>query len=117
MIASCVLQLVIEPLFLRLALLDRGLESCDLVHEALGGRLILLGLGVADLLGGGVAAGLRLLQFLNRCAALLVEAENSIQRRARIVEAAIGQPFDEGLLIFADPFDVEHGASFPALAI
>ena len=113
MTASCVLQRVIEPLFVRLARLDRGLEGCDLVHEALGSPLILLGLGVADLFGGGVAAGLRALQFLNRCAALLVEAENLIQRRARIVEAAIGQPFDEGLLIFADPFDVEHGATHP----
>ena len=50
MIASSVLQLVVEPLLVRLARLDRGLEGCDLVHEALGSPLILLGLGVADLL-------------------------------------------------------------------
>ena len=91
-------KLVVEPLLARLARLDRVLEACDLVHEALRRRLVLLRLGVADLLGGGVAARLRLLQFLNRRAAFLVEAEKAIQRRARVVEAAIGQPLDEGVL-------------------
>ncbi len=73
-----------------------SLKACDLIHEALRGRFVLLRLGVADLLGGGVAPGLRLLQFLNRCAAFFVEAQKAIQRRARVVEAAIGQPLEEG---------------------
>jgi hypothetical protein len=60
---------------------------------------------------------LRVLQFLNRCAAFFVEAQKAIQRRARVVEAAIGQAFEEGILIVADPFDVEHGSGFSASAI
>jgi len=102
-------QLIVEPLLVGLALLDGGFQRGDLIHEAFRGGFILAGLGLADLLGGGVAAGLSLLQFLNRAAALLVQAQNSSQGFARLREAAIGQPFDEGVLIVADPFDIEHG--------
>ena len=57
---------------------DRALEGSDLIHQPLGFRLVLARLGLADLFRGGVAAGLRLLQFLNRRAALLVQAQNLI---------------------------------------
>src|SRR4026209_1748930 len=70
-------QLVVEPLLLGLALLNRGLQRGDLVHQPLRRGFILARLSLADLLRGGVAAGLRLLQFLNRAAALLVQAQNS----------------------------------------
>ena len=63
----------------------------------------------ADLLGGGIPAGLCFLQFSNRRAALLVELQNLIQRLIRRREAAIGQPLDEGVLVVANPFDVEQG--------
>src|SRR4029450_306419 len=105
-------QLIVEPLLVSLTFLNCDLERSDLRHEALGPLLVLARFGLADFLGGCIARGLSLLQFLNRRAALLVKAENSIQRGARAcLEAAISQPFDEGLRIVADPFDVEHGRS------
>src|SRR5262245_41955561 len=103
-------QLVVESLLLSFALLNRTLERGDLVHQALRRLLVFARLGLADFFGGCVAASLRVLQFLNRRAALLVEAQNSIQRGARAcLEAAVGQPLDEGVPVVADPFDVEHG--------
>ena len=90
------------------ALLDLGLEARHLLLEGIGARRIFRGHGLADLLGGGVAARLRLLQLLNRAAPFLVQAQNLIQRRPRIVEAAIGQPLEKGVRVVADPFDVEH---------
>ena len=71
-------QLVVEPLFVGLARLNGALQRANLVHQTFGRRLVLLGLGLADLLGGDVARGLSLLQFLNCRAALLVQAQNPI---------------------------------------
>ena len=42
-------------------------------------------------------------------AALLVQLQNSSQGFAGLREAAIGQPLDKGVLILANPFDVEQG--------
>ena len=109
MVASRSRRALVGLALRRLALLDHVLEARHLLHQGLGRRLVLARLGLADLLGGGVAARLRLLQFLNRGAALLVQAQNSIQRGLRIVETAVRQPLEKGVLVVADPFDVEHG--------
>ena len=84
-------------------------EVRHLVHQGLGGLLVLGGLGLADRLGGFVAAGLRVLQLLNRSAAFLVQLQNSIQQGFGVVEGAVLQPLHEGVLIVANPFDIEHG--------
>ena len=97
-----------------LTLRDRAFERGHLVHQALGFRLVLARFGLADLFRGGVAAGLRLLQFLNRGAALLVKAQNLIQRLLGRVGAAVLQRRDEGVLVLANPFDVEQGAVLSA---
>ena len=107
-------QLVIQPLLRNLAVRDRALERGDLIHQALCFRLVLARFSLADLLGGGVAAGLRLLQFLNRGAALLVQPQNLIQRLLGRVGAAVLQRRDEGVLVLANPFDVEQGAVLSA---
>ncbi len=103
-------RLVLRALLL-LALLDRLFEARDLVHEARGFGFVFGLLGLADVLGGGVAAGLRLLQNLNRFAALLVQTQDLSQQIARRVEGALLKPFDEGLWVLTDPFDVKHGGT------
>jgi hypothetical protein len=45
---------------------------------------------------------------------VLVQAQNSIQDRLRVIDTAIGQPLEKGVLVVADPFDVEHGVNFLA---
>jgi acetyl-CoA carboxylase carboxyltransferase component len=92
-----------------LVTLEDGLDRRDLIHQALGFRLVLARFSLADLFRGGVAAGLRLLQFLNRGAALLVQPQNLIQRLLGRIGAAVLQPGDEGVLVLANPFDVEQG--------
>ena len=102
------------PLLL-LALLDGLFEARHLVHQGFGGFLVLGGLGLADVLRGGVAAGLRILQLLNRSAAFLVQLQNSIQQGSLgPLDAAVLQPLHKGVLIVTNPFDVEHGLNFRA---
>ncbi len=105
-------QLLIKPFLGSLALLDRAFECGDLIHQPLGGSFVLARLGLADLLRRRVAAGLRLLQFLNRGAALLVQAQNLSEGFACAVGAAIGQALNEGVPVLANPFDVEQGGSY-----
>ena len=81
-----------------MVLFERG----DLVHQAPGFGLVLARLGLADVLGRGVAAGLRLLQLLNRPAALLVQAQDLIQQIAWRFEAAVVKPRNEGVLVVAE---------------
>ena len=107
-------QLIVELLLRGLTLRDRAFERGHLVHQALGFRLVLARFGLADLFRGGVAPGLRLLQFLNRGAALLVKAQNLIQRLLGRVGAALLQRRDEGVLVLANPFAVEQGAVLSA---
>ena len=102
-------QLIVKPLLLTFALGDRDFERGDLVHQPLGGGFILACFRLANLLGSSVAAGLRLLQFLNCAAALLVQLENLIQRLLGRLEGAVLQPRNEGVLVVANPFDVEQG--------
>ena len=71
-------QSLVGLALVRFALLDHGLEARNLLFQGFGLHLVLACFGVANLLGRGVAARLRLLQFLNRGPALLVEAQNSI---------------------------------------
>ncbi len=72
-------QLFLQRLGGRLLLLlhrrDRGLEFGDLGHQLLRGGFVLLGLGLADVLRGGVAARLRLLKLGDQRAARLVERQ------------------------------------------
>ncbi len=67
------LQRLARLLLRRLRLGHGVLQRRDLGHQRLGARLVLLRLGLADLLGGGVAAGLHVLQRGDGGAARLVE--------------------------------------------
>ena len=107
--SEVILKRFVVLALLRLAVADGDFELRDLFHQRLGAGLVLCRLGLTDAARSSVAAGLRLLQFLNRCPALLVQLQNLSQGFAGLREAAIGQPFDEGVPILANPFDVEQG--------
>ena len=71
-----IVKLLVGLALPRLAVLNDGFEARHLLFQSFGARFVFGLLGLADLLGGSVAACLRLLQLLNRRAALLVEAQN-----------------------------------------
>ena len=102
---------LVEALALLLGFAEQKLQLAHLQHQHLGGRLVLGGLGLADLLRGGVAAGLRLLDHDDLRPSLLVEADQlrRLRRRRFGRPAALGQRIGERLRVVADPLDVEHG--------
>ena len=87
MAASRSAQLVVEPLLLGLAFAKSWPSARRPRPSAASPRLHPCSPSLADLLRGGVAAGLRLLQFLKRAAALLVQAQNSSQGLAGLRRA------------------------------
>src|SRR5262245_33098019 len=91
---------------------DAVLQLGDLGHQLVGARVVLLGFGLADLLGGGVAARLRLLQLGNGATAALVAAQKRLDQRVafRRRHAAPLEPTGELVGIVTNPFDVVHGA-------
>ena len=97
---------------LRLAVADRVLERGDLCHQRAWRGLVLGGLGLADLLRSGVAAGLRLLQFLNRCRGVARPAQDRFSRARSSKPRPVSQPW-RGVRVLADPFDVEQGGACP----
>ena len=103
------LDLLVDAAFFLLALLDPGLEVGDLRLEPVGRRQILGAHGLADFLGGGVAAGLVLLQAGEVGTAFIVEREDGLGLRR---ETAALEALVEGVRVFADPFDVEHIGPF-----
>jgi hypothetical protein len=104
-------QLVVDGALFLLAGLDLALQRADLLHQTPCFGFVLLLLRLADLLRGGVSLRLRLLQILNRFAALFVALQQPGENVARALKTAIVKPFDEGILILANPFDVEQGAT------
>ena len=95
---------------LRLAVADRAFELRHLVHQALGADLVL-----ARPWPGRSSSR-------RRCGApappAISESSRGVARPASEfdsgfagLEAAIGQPLDEGVLVLANPFDVEHRLS------
>ena len=93
-------------LLLRFHLRDRGFQLRHLGHQRLRCRLVLLRLGLTDLLRGGVAARLPLLQFGDQRAALLVERQQALRQR---FEPAALERAVEGVRIVANGFDIVHG--------
>ena len=85
------------------------LEVSDLGHQRAGAAFVLRLLRLADLLRGGVAARLRLLEFRDRGAAALVERDQvrRLGRETAPCEAAI-----EGVGVVANPPDVVHDDVF-----
>ena len=69
---------------------------------------ILLRHGGADVLGGGVAARLHLLNLQDDGAAFFIERDQSLRQR---LQAALGQRGVESFGIVTDPFDIEHRRS------
>ena len=98
----------VEPALSLLALLDDGLELGHLLHQALCRCLVLGALGLADLLRGGVAARLRLLQLRQMLAARLVALQDLGRHRW---QAAPGEAPVESILVLADETDVVHGGT------
>jgi hypothetical protein len=86
------------------------LEPRDLGHQRLRGRFILLGLGLTDFLGGGVAPRLRLLEPGDRGAAALVKGEEIVDEDLTVGlrHPTAPEPARERLGVLADPFDVVH---------
>ena len=78
----------------------------DLGHQLLRPRLVLLGLGLADLLGEGVAALQGGLQGGDRRLAPVVEGD---QVRGQRLHAPVPQALVEGRGVLADEADVVHG--------
>ena len=83
---------------------DQGMRA----DGEFGFGLVLRLLGRADVFGSSVALGLRVLQFLNRYAALLVAREDLIQEFAGRPEGALLKPGNKGVRVITYPFDVEH---------
>ena len=93
-----------QPLcFLRCV--DLRLQSRDLRHQRGGAGLVLLGLGLADLFGGGIAPGERGFKLGDRGAALFIEREElvGLRRMAAPAEGAV-----EFLRMLANPPYVVH---------
>ena len=88
---------------------DRVLEVGDLRHQGAGARVVLRLLRLADLLRGGVAARLHLLELRDRRAAPLVARD---QARGLGREAAARKAAIEGFRIVANPPDVVHDDVF-----
>src|SRR6266567_4716894 len=86
--------------------LDRRLQPGDLRDERGRARLVLLGLGLADLFGGGVAPGQRAFELGDRGAAPFIERNERAGRRGM---AATGKPAVEFFRMLANPLDVVHG--------
>ena len=101
-----------------LGALQEGLDLADLGLELLGQRHVLVAHGVADLLGGGVAALLALLQLAEMGAPVLVERHQFVDLGLRLVHGPLPlhQGFGESRGIVANPFDVEHVRRFPDYA-
>ncbi len=109
---SSSLELGVELPLLLLALLDDLLEFRDLGHQLGGRRLVLGGLRLADLLGGRVAARLRLLQLGQVQPPRLVELKEFLRQRR---EPALLEAGVEGFGVVSDPLDVEHGNGLVAI--
>src|SRR5262249_3641389 len=99
-------------LLLRFQRRDRRLQLGHLGHQLVGERVVFLGLGLANLLRGGVAARLRLLEPGDGATAALVDAQKRPDQRVifRRRHTAPPEPTGELLPILATPFDVMHGA-------
>src|SRR6266568_2836622 len=86
--------------------LDCRLQPRDLRDERGRARLVLLGLGLADLFRGGVAPGQRAFELGDRGAAPFIERNERAGRRGM---AATGEPAVEFFRMLANPLDVVHG--------
>src|SRR5690606_37037261 len=108
-----IIQRLIELTAGCLAALDERLQLGDLALELLGELEVLGGHCLADLLRGGVLAGLRVLQLRQVGATRLILRDqirdNGLSSVRRL--PALLQRLGQCLLVFADPFDVEHDAS------
>ena len=92
--------------FRLLAGLNELLEFSHFRHKLLGGVLVLRCLGLADLLGGRIAARLGLLQAGQMTAARIVHFNQFGRRR---LETTAPQSLVERVRIFTNPFDIKHG--------
>ena len=106
-----VVERLVETTLLGLGALDEALDLADLGLQPLGQRHVLVAHRIADLLRGGVAAFLCLLQVDEMLAARLVPGDQVIDGGARLVlrPLALHQRIDKRLRFVANPFDVEHG--------
>src|SRR5262249_47823583 len=97
-------------LLVRVERRDRVLELGDLGHQRARGGIVLRPLRFGDLLGGGVAARLCLLELGNAGATALVDGDETrcLGRKTAPREAAV-----ERLRVFANPFDIVHAPSSP----
>jgi hypothetical protein len=103
---------LVRRALLDLALGERVFQRIDLGHQRGGLRLVLGGLGLANLLGRRVAPLLRLLQARHDLAPSFVQFKKlrcelhvAARRDAALLQAGV-----EHLRVVAYPFDVEHGA-------
>lgn len=86
--------------------LQEDLDFGDFGLQTVGRGLVLGAHGLADLLGGGIAAFLRVLQLGDMLTTLLVQLDQAGRLR---LDAPFRQSCVKRLRILADPFDVEHG--------
>ena len=106
-----VVQRAVELALARLAILDELLDGADLGLQFLGTRRVAGAHRIADLLRGGVAALLLLLQLGQMGAARLVTGDDLLDgpRRIALVPTALLERGFERLRVVANPSDVEHG--------
>ena len=99
------LQFLFDLLHRRFKLGKLCLEFANLGHQRICARIVLVLLGVADFLGGRVAARLRLLRCQDGRAALLVERDQRLRQR---LQPAPFQRCVEGVGVVANGLDVMH---------
>ena len=87
--------------------LDIVLEGGDFGHQRLGLGLVLLGLGLADQLGGGVALFLGFVERTIMSRRLSSMARRSAERTVTPLRRAIAASKASALAL--NPFDIEHG--------
>ena len=105
-----VVQLFGDLLFLSLHGGDQGFQLRDFRHQRLRGRLVLLGLGLANLLRGRIPACLRAFKLLNDGAPAFVDRKDAFRLRRK---PAARKPAIERRGVLADPLDVVHAAPIP----
>ena len=104
-LGQSVVEFLVEPALLLLALLQQRFQLGDFVNQGLRFCLIAGCFGLADLLGGRVSLLLGFLEADDVLATRLVKGDQPLRR---LPGAAIGERSIQCAGVLAYPFDVEH---------